>query len=561
MAFPPTLRAPVFALCLLLAHAVHAVPLPAAPSPLVLYSGITASAPIPTTAPSPLPSPEPSTSTIVDYITVTATETETIASTATETETVESTVTETLFTSSTLPSPSSRASSRPASTASRSPAATTPAPSPIAWTAPSNFDNGDFSAALAVNKWAWGQSNVALVTGIPSSAWATSAAPSATAAPKGVNHAATKNLPRVDLTNSTMMEVSFPQGSINPGNKSLPTGGTGMYLTPVNLSTATNVTFSYSVFFPADFDFVKGGKLPGLYGGHPGCSGGAESEDCFSTRTMWRTDGKGELYLYAPRNVQPPALCQTKPVSYCDTTYGMSIGRGAWTFQRGAWTTVRQNLKLNTPGVADGAFEIYVNDALVLSSDAVVFRKNLAATSSSSSVSTSKETSSKPTPTPTPTTARASTSAQPKATTTASASGGLLDGLLNGLLGNGLSNVLLVGNSDSAAQPASTGVDVVSASASASADIPVFTPPSYGILPPVFPSAVEDSDTEAGDSSNAAADGSVLAAKESSSKAAPQNAGIDGVMYHAFFGGSDPSWATPRDQVVYFDRLSLVVNE
>lgn len=45
------------------------------------------------------------------------------------------------------------------------------------------------------------------------------------------------------------------------------------------------------MFFPADFDFVKGGKLPGMYGGHKGCSGGQDSEDCFSTRLMVSSPG------------------------------------------------------------------------------------------------------------------------------------------------------------------------------------------------------------------------------------------------------------------------------
>lgn len=35
----------------------------------------------------------------------------------------------------------------------------------------------------------------------------------------------------------------------------------------VNVAAATNVSLSYSVFFPENFDFVKGGKLPGLVSG------------------------------------------------------------------------------------------------------------------------------------------------------------------------------------------------------------------------------------------------------------------------------------------------------
>lgn len=54
---------------------------------------------------------------------------------------------------------------------------------------------------------------------------------------------------------------------------------------------------SYEVAFDEGFDWVKGGKLPGLRGGSAnGCSGGSQADgsDCFSTRIMWRTDGEGE---------------------------------------------------------------------------------------------------------------------------------------------------------------------------------------------------------------------------------------------------------------------------
>jgi len=63
------------------------------------------------------------------------------------------------------------------------------------------------------------------------------------------------------------------------------------------MADAKNVTLTYDVFFPVDFDWVLAGKLPGLYGGREGCSGGDDAQDCFSTRLMWRKDGFGELYL------------------------------------------------------------------------------------------------------------------------------------------------------------------------------------------------------------------------------------------------------------------------
>ncbi|WRT67512.1 uncharacterized protein IL334_004484 [Kwoniella shivajii] len=168
------------------------------------------------------------------------------------------------------------------------------------------------------------------------------------------------------------LRVTYPAGSMNPGNN--PRGGSTFYAHPVNMRKVHNATLEYSVFFPSDFDFVKGGKLPGLYGGHSGCAGGVDARDCFSTRMMWRENGHGELYLYAPRHRQTQRLCSSPPYSDCSTPYGLSIGRGSWTFQRGAWTDIRQDVWLNTPGKNDGGFNIWINGKLVVQADDVFYR-------------------------------------------------------------------------------------------------------------------------------------------------------------------------------------------
>ncbi|WWD09742.1 hypothetical protein V865_007870 [Kwoniella europaea PYCC6329] len=168
------------------------------------------------------------------------------------------------------------------------------------------------------------------------------------------------------------LRVTYPAGSMNPGNN--PRGGSTFYAHPINMRRVHNATLEYSVFFPRDFDFVKGGKLPGLYGGHSGCAGGVDARDCFSTRMMWRENGHGELYLYAPRHRQTQRLCRSPPFSDCSTPYGLSIGRGSWTFERGAWTDIRQDVWLNTPGKNDGGFNIWINGKLVVHADDVFYR-------------------------------------------------------------------------------------------------------------------------------------------------------------------------------------------
>lgn len=98
---------------------------------------------------------------------------------------------------------------------------------------------------------------------------------------------------------TSAIQVFYPQGSINPGNKIV--GGAEFYAAPISLISARNVSLEYSVFFPLDFDWQQGGKLPGLYGGHKTCSGGDSALTCFSTRLMWRKQGAGELYLVSQK--------------------------------------------------------------------------------------------------------------------------------------------------------------------------------------------------------------------------------------------------------------------
>ncbi|KAI0344991.1 hypothetical protein BDW22DRAFT_1325979 [Trametopsis cervina] len=212
-------------------------------------------------------------------------------------------------------------------------------------------------------------------------------APAGTAAVADVSAAAvaptngtTNGSPQVSSpgnSSSAALQLLYPAGSINP--ESEPQGGADFYASPLDLSNASNVTLEYSVFFPSDFDWVLAGKLPGLYGGHSGCSGGNDAKSCFSTRLMWRAKGVGELYLYAPKDKQTDALCAAPPQSVCDQAYGLSIGRGAFNFTPGAWTHVKQTVTLNTPGGQDGGFALEVDGRPVMNRTDVFYRDVVAA--------------------------------------------------------------------------------------------------------------------------------------------------------------------------------------
>jgi hypothetical protein len=85
---------------------------------------------------------------------------------------------------------------------------------------------------------------------------------------------------------------------------------------------------SYYVRFSENFDFVKGGKLPGLFGG-VGNSGGEipDGTDGFSTRFMWRRNGdfkpQGSQYVASPvdskRIIQPG---RSRKIGFCADKLG-----------------------------------------------------------------------------------------------------------------------------------------------------------------------------------------------------------------------------------------------
>lgn len=183
----------------------------------------------------------------------------------------------------------------------------------------------------------------------------------------------------------TALKAHYPEGSYIPSKQ--PQGGLSFYApgpAGVDLTTAKEATFGYRVWFPAGFDFVKGGKLPGLYGGDSAsgsisCSGGSRNDACFSVRMMWRTDGAGEVYTYLPPSY--PAndnVCNVPPQSECNPTYGASVGRGSFAFASGGWTSVSERVRLNDAGAENGEIELFVNGKSVVNVGGLVLRDSSA---------------------------------------------------------------------------------------------------------------------------------------------------------------------------------------
>jgi len=103
---------------------------------------------------------------------------------------------------------------------------------------------------------------------------------------------------------------------------------------------------SYSVAIPPDFEWVLGGKLPGLYGGtHLGGDGSIpDGTNGFSVRPMWNYDGGLSLLVASPKN----------------STWGDATLAGS-PLRLGATHRIEIDLQLNTPGQSDGVFVLSVD--------------------------------------------------------------------------------------------------------------------------------------------------------------------------------------------------------
>lgn len=99
-----------------------------------------------------------------------------------------------------------------------------------------------------------------------------------------------------------VLAAQYPAGSYSHA-----TGGAQFYSAFPNITKPPQaMLLTYSVYFPKNYDFVKGGKLAGLRGGQvEGCAGGEKTDGttCFSARLMWREGGAGEGRPF--RTLQP----------------------------------------------------------------------------------------------------------------------------------------------------------------------------------------------------------------------------------------------------------------
>jgi hypothetical protein len=170
-----------------------------------------------------------------------------------------------------------------------------------------------------------------------------------------------ETLPDPEHRFDSILRVHYPAGSASPTvarESGAPLGG-AQFLAELGIQPQTALKLSYYIRFSENFDFVKGGKLPGLFGGD-GPSGGRipNGVDGFSTRLMWRRQGDGEVYAYLPTS----------------QIHGTSLGRGEWRFRRGVWQHIQEEVILNDPGINNGEVRVWFNGEQVLDKEGLIFR-------------------------------------------------------------------------------------------------------------------------------------------------------------------------------------------
>lgn len=134
------------------------------------------------------------------------------------------------------------------------------------------------------------------------------------------------------------------------GNQSTPSGAT--WETDINVSS-DELYMAYWVKFDSNFQFVKGGKLPGLAGSTSFPYGDNE----FTTRLMWRENGKLEFYLHDYK---------------LDNNAGEEPYRVFWDdfgeharIIPGQWHHIEIRQKLNSPGQLNGRLQGWLDGVLM----------------------------------------------------------------------------------------------------------------------------------------------------------------------------------------------------
>ncbi len=140
--------------------------------------------------------------------------------------------------------------------------------------------------------------------------------------------------------------AKYPKGSWAPSaGSTYGYGGFNFYAQP-RIFPTNEVCFKYDVKFVDNFQWVKGGKLPGVWIGDIGASGGNHISTGYSYRLSWKQNGEAQAYVYIPNNQLSNITMEDGYVS--SDIYGDALWRGFVNFTQNEWYSISLYIKLNT---------------------------------------------------------------------------------------------------------------------------------------------------------------------------------------------------------------------
>lgn len=132
----------------------------------------------------------------------------------------------------------------------------------------------------------------------------------------------------------------------------------------VKIPPAREYYLDYQVYFENDWEWVMGGKLPGLVGGSHTSGCRPIDADGWSARFMWHENGGAHFYFYHQnRN------------SDCGDTRNFANGR---TLKKNAWNRITERVAVNAPGQSNGLAQAWLNGEKVVDVGNVKWRGNVA---------------------------------------------------------------------------------------------------------------------------------------------------------------------------------------
>lgn len=153
-----------------------------------------------------------------------------------------------------------------------------------------------------------------------------------------------------------VLTVVFPAGKFRPQESGFNFGAP--------LPPSDEKVISYEVKIPDGFSFVKGGKLPGLCGGHEATGGRkANGTNGFSVRPMWRRSGKLVSYIYHI----------DQKTNYGDDFVWKNAG-GELKMPTSKWHQIEFKVRLNEPEKRNGMVEVKFDGETVLTKTDLHFR-------------------------------------------------------------------------------------------------------------------------------------------------------------------------------------------